>query len=118
MAKILVTDYTKTMMKSLLSQSGSSMTKVIDTMNEKYPECRSTVQNVSNKLSKGTLRLSEAEAMARSIGYTLRLVKVEEFESTVPDEEEKEDTDKANEEMVMIPRSALQGMVIEMMKYI
>jgi len=122
MAKILITNYTMTMVKELLTQSGMSMTAVVNTMNEAYPECKTTLQNVCNKMSRSTLRLSEAEAMARSIGYTLKFVKIEEREPILPSAYENNifntNADKGDEEMVMIPKSVLKGMIGDILKYV
>jgi len=57
----------KNEIKSILAMNGWSMTEVVKLLNEKNNGVDS-VQNLSNKLTKGTLRYSEALKIAEIIG--------------------------------------------------
>lgn len=56
--------------KSYIARSGFSMTEIIDTLNEKYDR-NDTVQNLSNKLARGTIKYIEAKEIADVIGYEI-----------------------------------------------
>jgi hypothetical protein len=60
--------------KSIIVQSGWTMSAIIDALNEKFGRT-DTVQNLSNKLTRGTLRYSEAQEIAEVIGYEIKWVK-------------------------------------------
>lgn len=64
----------KTDIKSIIIQSGWTMSAVIDALNRKYDR-KDTVQNLSNKLTRGTLRYGEALEIAEIIGYEIKWVK-------------------------------------------
>jgi len=60
--------------KSIIVKSGISMTDVVDTLNKKY--CRKdTVQNLSAKLTRGTIKYREAQEIAEVLGYRIEWVK-------------------------------------------
>lgn len=61
--------------KSKIIQSGKTMSEVIELINNKYNK-NDTVQNLSNKLSRGTLKYSEALEIADVIGCTIQWVKL------------------------------------------
>lgn len=61
----------KTDVKSMIVQSGWTMSAIIDALNQKYNR-KDTVQNLSNKLTRGTLRYSEALEIAEVIGYEIK----------------------------------------------
>lgn len=65
----------KNEIKSLLARHGWSMTKVVNALNEKYNRA-DTVQNLSNKMTKGTLRYSEVLEIAEVIGCRIEWTKV------------------------------------------
>lgn len=56
--------------KSYIARSGFSMTEIIDILNEKYDR-NDTVQNLSNKLARGTIKYIEAKEIADVIGYEI-----------------------------------------------
>lgn len=62
--------------KSLIVKSGWTMSDVVQALNEKY-ERNDTVQNLSNKLSRGTLKYREALEIAEIIGYSIEWRKKE-----------------------------------------
>ncbi|MEK3969420.1 DUF6471 domain-containing protein [Paenibacillus sp. FSL H7-0323] len=57
----------KNEIKANITKNGWSMTEVVNALNEKYGRS-DTVQNLSNKMRKGTLRYSEAMEIAEVIG--------------------------------------------------
>lgn len=65
--------------KSLIIKSGLTIKEVVRRRNEKYLYT-STVDNFSHKLSRGTLRLKEAEEIADIIGYRIEWVKERDVE--------------------------------------
>ncbi|WP_285855642.1 DUF6471 domain-containing protein [Paenibacillus camelliae] len=65
----------KSEIKSEITRNGWTMTEVVAALNQKHGR-NDTVQNLSNKLSKGTLRYSEAMEIAEVIGCRLEWKKV------------------------------------------
>lgn len=61
--------------KSLIIKSGWTMSDVVKALNEKYDR-NDTVQNLSGKLSRGTLKYREALEIAEIIGYEIQWVKM------------------------------------------
>ena len=66
----------KNEIKSYIVRSGYSMTEIIEMINKKYDR-NDTVQNLSNKLTRGTIKYSEAKEIAEVIGYEIRWIKKE-----------------------------------------
>lgn len=62
--------------KSIIVKSGWTLTDVVKALNEKYSR-NDTVQNLSNKLARGTLKYREALEIAEVLGYTIEWVKKE-----------------------------------------
>jgi hypothetical protein len=60
--------------KSVIVQSGWTMSAIIEALNQKYDRT-DTVQNLSNKLTRGTLKYAEAQEIAAVIGYEIKWVK-------------------------------------------
>ncbi|WMJ81225.1 DUF6471 domain-containing protein [Clostridium sp. MB40-C1] len=56
--------------KSYITKSGWTLTDIAKTMNEKYGT-DTTTQNLSNKLSRGTIKYSECKQIAEIIGYKI-----------------------------------------------
>lgn len=54
--------------KSEIAKSGWTLTDIVKTMNELHPDETTTSQNISNKLTRGTLKYSEALEIASIIG--------------------------------------------------
>jgi hypothetical protein len=63
--------------KIVIMQSGKTMSEVVELLNRKYDR-NDTVQNLSNKLTRGTLKYSEAAEIADILGYELKWVKKKE----------------------------------------
>ena len=62
--------------KSKLAESGYSLTDVVEKMNKNRDEDhKTTTQNISNKLSRGTIKYSEIKEIADIIGYKIKWVK-------------------------------------------
>lgn len=59
--------------KSYIAASGWSMTDIVKEMNaRRTSEDQTTTQNISNKLSRGTIKYSEVKEIADIIGYKLK----------------------------------------------
>ena len=62
--------------KSKLAESGYSLTYVVEKMNKnRDEEHQTTTQNISNKLTRGTIKYSEIKEIADIIGYKIKWVK-------------------------------------------
>lgn len=58
--------------KSTLALQGWTLTHVVQKINEQHPGSRkTTVQNISNKLSRGTIKYSEILEIAEIIGIDI-----------------------------------------------
>ena len=58
--------------KSTLALQGWTLTRVVQKINEQHPENhKTTVQNISNKLSRGTIKYSEILEIAEIIGIDI-----------------------------------------------
>jgi hypothetical protein len=60
--------------KALIVQSGITMSKVVEAINVKYNR-NDSLQNLSRKLSRNTLRYSDALEIAEAIGYEIKWTK-------------------------------------------
>ena len=59
--------------KSYIAQSGYTLTYIVNKMNEnRDEEHQTTTQNISNKLTRGTIKYSEAKEIADIIGYKIK----------------------------------------------
>lgn len=56
--------------KSYISASGWTLTDIVKAMNIRY-NTKTTSQNLSNKLSRGTIKYSECKQIAEIIGYKI-----------------------------------------------
>lgn len=58
--------------KAIIAQNGLTLTEVVTRMNQhRMPDERTTVQNISNKLARGTIKYSEVLEMAAVIGLRI-----------------------------------------------
>ena len=62
--------------KSEIAKSGWTLTDIVKEMNKLHPENTTTSQNISNKLTRGTLKYSEAKEIASIIGRNIEWVSV------------------------------------------
>ena len=63
--------------KAIIAYSGLTLTEVVNRMNQaREPEDKTTVQNISNKLARGTIKYSEVLEIADVIGLKIRWDKV------------------------------------------
>ncbi|WP_206154976.1 DUF6471 domain-containing protein [Clostridium muellerianum] len=69
----------KNEIKSYLALSGWTLTDIVKAMNEKYGT-DTTTQNLSNKLSRGTIKYIECKQIAEIIGYKIEWNKKEKVE--------------------------------------
>ena len=60
-------------LKSVLAGTGHTLTSLVKELNSKGNS--TTVQNVSNKLKRGSLNYLEVEEMLQAIGYDIEWVK-------------------------------------------
>lgn len=63
--------------KSIIVKSGKTMSEVVELINQKYSR-QDTVQNLSNKLTRGTIKYSEVLEIAEVLGYAIKWVKEKE----------------------------------------
>lgn len=59
--------------KSKIIASGKTMSDIVNLLNEKYGR-NDSVQNLSNKLSRETLRYREAQEIAEVLGCTIEWI--------------------------------------------
>jgi len=63
--------------KSYIARSGWSLTKIVDEMNvSRSDDDKTTTQNISNKLTRGTIKYSECKEIADIIGFDIKWEKV------------------------------------------
>ncbi|MBG9452542.1 phosphoribosylglycinamide formyltransferase [Lysinibacillus sphaericus] len=68
----------KNEIKGYISSSGWTITDIVEKMNENLPtEKKTTVQNISNKLTRGTIKYSEVKEIAEIIGMKIEWNKKE-----------------------------------------
>lgn len=61
----------KALIKTLLASVKLSMTKAVAIANEAHPEDQITSQNISNKISRGTINFTEVAMIAEACGYQI-----------------------------------------------
>ena len=62
--------------RSKLAESGYSLTYVVEQMNKsRDEEHKTTTQNISNKLTRGTIKYSEIREIADIIGYKIKWIR-------------------------------------------
>ncbi|MDO5403310.1 MAG: LLM class flavin-dependent oxidoreductase [Eubacteriales bacterium] len=57
--------------KSYIAKSGMTLTEIVNIYNETH-EPKTTTQNISNKLTRGTIKYSECVDLAQIMGYTIK----------------------------------------------
>ncbi len=57
--------------KSYIAMSGMTLTEVVNEMNKRHPFQPTTTQNISNKLSRGTIKYSECLEIADVLGLKI-----------------------------------------------
>jgi len=58
--------------KSYIAKSGWTLTKIVEEMNKsRTDEDKTTSQNISNKLTRGTIKYSECKEIAEIIGFEI-----------------------------------------------
>lgn len=68
--------------KAEIAKSGWTLTDIVKEMNQLHPEETTTSQNISNKLTRGTLKYSEALEIAAIIGKRISWVPVANVEES------------------------------------
>lgn len=57
--------------KSYISKSGWTLTDIVKVLNERHPDEPTTTQNISNKLTRGTIKYAEVKEIADIIGFMI-----------------------------------------------
>lgn len=57
--------------KSYIASAGMTLTEVVNELNKRHPFQPTTTQNISNKLSRGTIRYSECLEIAEILGLKI-----------------------------------------------
>lgn len=71
----------KNEIKGYISSSGWTLTEIVNKMNDNLPDDKkTTVQNISNKLTRGTIKYSEVKEIADIIGMNIEWNKKEEIQ--------------------------------------
>ena len=66
----------KSEIKSRIAAAGLTLTDVVERMNKNLPkEEQTSVQNLSNKLGRGSLRYDEAKKISHAMGMEIEWVK-------------------------------------------
>jgi len=60
----------KNEIKAQITRKGYTMTRLVELLNEKYNK-NTTVQNISNKLARGTMSFKEVLEIADVLGYEI-----------------------------------------------
>lgn len=60
--------------KAQIARSGWTLTDIVKEMNKLHPEEPTTSQNISNKLTRGTLKYAEAIEIAQIIGCEIEWI--------------------------------------------
>ena len=61
--------------KGLIASQGWTLTGVVKKINERHPERKATtVQNISNKLTRGTIKYLEVQEILEIIGIDIKMV--------------------------------------------
>ena len=64
--------------KAMIALQGWTLTRVVQKINERHPESpKTTVQNISNKLSRGTIKYSEILEIADIIGTNITWIPID-----------------------------------------
>ena len=64
--------------KSYIAKSGKTLKYIVDELNKsRSDEQKTTPQNISNKLTRGTLRYGEAKEIANIIGCEIKWIEKE-----------------------------------------
>ena len=66
--------------KAEIAKSGWTLTDIVKEMNRLHPEETTTSQNISNKLTRGTLKYSEALEIANITGRKIIWIPITETE--------------------------------------
>lgn len=65
----------KNEIKGYISASGWTLTDIVNKLNETLPQDKqTTVQNLSNKLTRGTIKYSEVKEIAKIIGMKIEWI--------------------------------------------
>lgn len=65
-------DGIKNELKSVMAKKGFTLTQIVEEMNKQLPaDKQTTVQNISNKLTRGTIKYSEVKWIANIIGMEI-----------------------------------------------
>lgn len=57
--------------KAQIAKSGWTLTNIVKELNKLHPDAPTTSQNISNKMSRGTIKYAEAKEIAQIIGCAI-----------------------------------------------
>ena len=60
--------------KAAIARSGMTLTYIVNEMNRRHPDEKTTTQNISNKLTRQTIKYSEVIEIADIIGMKIEWV--------------------------------------------
>jgi predicted RNA-binding protein Jag len=66
----------KNELRAIFIRAGWTMSAIVEALNVKYDR-KDTLQNLSNKLARNSLRYNEAMEIADVMGYEIKWVKIE-----------------------------------------
>ena len=69
-------DDIKESLTTALAASNLTLTKAVNMMKEAYPEDSCTVQNISSKITRGTIRFIEFKRLLEMCGFQIRIVPI------------------------------------------
>ena len=79
------TETVRRQVKAKLAEQGWTLTRVVKKMNERHPDKKeTTVQNISNKLKRGTIKYSEILEIADIIGMEVLWAENDRANTDVP----------------------------------
>lgn len=62
---------TRTRIKTIITAEGSTLKNIIEEYNARHPEHQTTAQNITNKLTRHTIRFDEVAELADILGYEI-----------------------------------------------
>lgn len=69
------TNKTRALVKSFLASQGASLASVVREINKRHPDKPTSPQNLTNKLLKETIKLSEVMEIADVLGFEITFKK-------------------------------------------
>lgn len=80
---------TKKLVKGFLTHVGLSLTQAVKEMNNRYPDGATTTQNISNKLTRESIKFTEVCRIAEICGHHVEFIPIESTGKSDEDQEAK-----------------------------